>query len=306
MQGLGTLTMSSAMAGSASATSRDDAKRVDDADGGTSATRSEGLPIGIQFWTLRDLEEPVTETIQRVSDAGYDGVEPYTLGDEDPRDIATAIDETSVEPASAHVGLEGLEDDFEATVDAWTSAGFDTFVVPSTDEEFWQSRDGVREIADRMNAVADRLEERGLKFVYHNHDQEFVELENRTAYECWARETNDNVHLQIDAGWVLAAGYDPAAVAVRHADRVESFHVKDMTVEEPGEEYEFASIGTGDLNLEALISVALYALDDPYLVFENDEPGETEEAVLAEMHRGVDVISAVQDRLLGHQVSPDR
>lgn len=305
MGGIGALTASSAIIGSASATSHD-AKRDDDTDEDTGATRRERLPIGIQFWTLRDLEEPVTETIQRVSDAGYDGVEPYTLGDEDPSAIATMIDETSIDPASAHVGLEGLENDFEETVDTWTSAGFDTFVVPSTDERFWQSRDGVREIAGRMNAVADRLDERGLNFAYHNHDQEFVELENTTAYECWARETNDNVRLQIDAGWVLAAGYDPVAVAVRHADRVESLHVKDMSVEEPGEEYEFASIGTGDLNLEALVSVALYALDDPYLIFENDEPGETDEDVLVEMHRGLEVISAVQNRLLGHQISSDR
>lgn len=303
LQGIGTLTVGSAISGTATASDRGAADAS--ADRAMNEGRGDGLPIGIQFWTLRDLEEPVTETIHRVSDAGYDGIEPYTLGDEEPSEIATAIDETGIDPASAHVGLDALENDFQETVDTWTSAGFDTFVVPSTDESFWQSREGVEEIATRMNDVADRLEERGLQLVYHNHDQEFVELETMTAYECWLRETNDNVRLQIDAGWVLAAGYDPVALAVRTADRVESLHVKDMTVEEPGEEYDFASIGTGDLNLEALVSIAVHTLDDPYLIFENDEPGETEEEILVEMHRGLEVISAIQDRVLGQRISSE-
>lgn len=78
-----------------------------------------------------------------------------------------------------------------------------------------------------------------------------------------------------------------------------------MHVEEPFEEYEFASIDTGDLNLEALISVALYVVSDAYLIFENDEPGDTNEEIIEEMNRGIEVIAAVQDRMLGHGIALD-
>lgn len=262
----------------------------------------EERPIGIQFWSLRNLEEPVSETIHRVAEAGYDGAEPFTLGEEDPSDIAAAFEEADIEPAGIHVGLEELEENFEETVDSITEAGIETFVVPSSPEELWQTVEGVSELAERMNTLADKLEERGLKFAYHNHDQEFVDLGNRTAYECWVDQTNDNVLLQLDAGWVDAAGYNPTALAVRYADRVDSYHVKDMHVDEEDGEHEFASLGEGDLNVESLITAGVHVDGDVYLIFEHDDPGESEEEIIEEMNNGLEVISEVQDQVLGRSI----
>lgn len=173
MHGIGALTVGSVLIGSASASTGNTNEREE------TNNKNEQLPIGIQFWTLRGLEESVSDTIDRVADAEYDGTELFTLGDEEPNEIANTLDETGIDAASAHVGLEELEEDFENTVETWTEAGFNTFVVPATDAEFWQSKEGVDEIAERMSTVANRLKDRGIKFAYHNHDWEYFHVMTR-------------------------------------------------------------------------------------------------------------------------------
>lgn len=294
---LSAISLSSGAAGTVGA-NEDSDDNGDSGDRGTGQERD----IGIQFWTLRDLDEPVTDTIHRVADAGYDTAQPFTFGDENPRDIANAFDEAGIESAGMHVGLEELEDNFDETVDSLIEAGIETAVVPFSPEELWQTREGVEELANRMNTLADQLEERGLQFAYHNHDHEFVELDTRTAFECWVEKTNDNVLLEIDAGWVLAAGYNPTALAVRYADRTSAYHVKDMHVDQESGEPEFASIGEGDLNLESLIMTGVHVADSAHLIFENDEPGETDEEILDEMHKGYETISEIQNAVLGRTI----
>ena len=200
-------------------------------DDSPSDTSEDETPVGIQLFTISHLEESMPDQLQRVADAGFDAAEPFTLGDDDPSEIRDAFEETSLENAGAHVGLEELEEEFEATVDAWTTAGIETFVIPAVDEEYFQSVESIREIAGRINVVADRLEEHDLKLGYHNHEFEFVDLANQTAYECFVEHTNNNVLLQIDTGLAAAGGQDPVVLIAQFAERVDSLHFRDMRVD---------------------------------------------------------------------------
>lgn len=289
LQAIGALGLGSGVIGSAQAQE----------DGSSDAQSSDGpqeeTPIGIQLFTISHLEEPIPDQLQRVADAGFDVAEPFTLGDEDPSDIGDAFDETGVGNAGAHVGLEALEEDFEETVDAWTTVGVETFVIPAVDEEYFQSAEGVREIAERINAMADRLEERDLKLGYHNHEFEFVDLATQTAYECFVERTNENVLLQIDTGLVAAGGEDPVALIARMGERVDSLHARDMHVDVPEDEaayltdgvgYDFAEIGAGDLNMPAIAAVAQAVSNVRWLIYEH-QPGE------ADLETAVDVLSAM-------------
>lgn len=246
-------------------------------------------PTAVQLYTLRGLSETVPELIRRVGavdDAGYDGVEFAGLGDSDPGDVADALDETGLSAAAAHVGLDDLEDDPDAVADTYDRLDCDTVVVPHLGPPRFDGADAVEETARRLSAVAARLDERGVTLAYHNHDHEFGELGDRTAFDALVEATDDRVRFEVDAGWVLAGGLDPASLLARLSDRVELVHVKDMNVN--GDDHSFAEVGEGDVDLEAVATAARDAAAE-YLIYEHDDPPDP----VASLETGATVLSTL-------------
>ena len=66
----------------------------------------------------------------------------------------------------------------------------DPFVAPDR----WLTEDGVKDIADRINALAEVAAQFGLTVGYHNHAQEFIaSFDGQTAYERFIALTEDRV-----------------------------------------------------------------------------------------------------------------
>lgn len=292
LRGAAALGLGSGVIGSATAQEGGGGGKSDDGgesdDGG-----SKGVPVSIQLYTLRNLPDTVPQLIQRVGAVdnnggpGYDAVEPAGLGDASPSEIADVLDQTGLTAPSAHIGLEELENNFEDTVETYTQIGCDTFIVPSADESAFSSVESVQAFAQRFNDLASRLSEEGIRLGYHNHDFEFEELGDQTAFEVFAEALNDEVVFEIDVGWALVAGHDPAAMIRRYSDRVELIHMKDQT-----SEGEFAELGEGDVDLVEVSEVARNVADVDLLVYEHDEP----ESPAASVATGAGVMSFLDGR----------
>jgi len=67
------------------------------------------METAIQLWTLRELREPLSDVLDRISAAGYDGVEFAGIGD--PGASRHALDEAGLGVAGVHVQLEDLQSD---------------------------------------------------------------------------------------------------------------------------------------------------------------------------------------------------
>src|SRR6266478_6452019 len=91
--------------------------------------------------------------------------------------------------------------------------------------------DGWKAIADSLNAAADQLESAGLKAGYHNHQREFVPVENQRPIEILAKNTKPSIMLQLDVGTCLEVGSDPAAWIRGNPGRIRSLHLKDWSPE---------------------------------------------------------------------------
>jgi sugar phosphate isomerase/epimerase len=221
----------------------------------------------IQLYTLRNLYEPLPEILERVGDTAFEGVEFAGFGDASPETVAATLAETELEPMAAHVGIEEFEDDLDATVEAYREVGCDHLVVPWLDPVNFESRDAVVETANRLQAIADELADRGVAFSYHNHDQEFQPVGERTALDVLAAETDQRVGLELDVGWALVGGRDPADLLATYADRVSLVHLKDVDVatEEPVE------LGDGDVDIDGMTQAARDA-GATWLCYEHDHP----------------------------------
>ncbi|MCU4926190.1 sugar phosphate isomerase/epimerase [Halobacteria archaeon AArc-dxtr1] len=236
----------------------------------------EQTDISTQFFSYNGAGLDTVELIYESGDHEYDAIEPFggpgNLGDVD--DVQEALDETGLRLGSSHINIDEVEDDPGGMADIYGDFGEIALIEPYY-QGVWDSRDDVIEFAERVNDVADEMEERGLQFGYHNHDFEFVELDDgEIAYDVFAEHVNENVHLQLDVGWVVVGGADPVAVIERYPEKIKSIHMKDMT-----EDGDFVEIGEGAVDMQGVADAAREVAGVDYLVYEYDNAPEPLESL---------------------------
>ena len=226
----------------------------------------------INLYTVRELDEPTLDVLDRVADAGYDGVQfSGGVGDAAPAEVAEKLDERGLDVTAPHVGIDDLEGDFGAVAELYGEhLGCDSAVVPYLGVEHFESEEAVDQTAERLNDIAADLGERDWGLQYHNHEHEFVDLDGGNAFDRFAAGTEGSVDLEVDVGWVRYAGHDPAALLERYGDRVDLVHMKDVAVDADRDEC-FREIGEGDVDMAACADAAR-EIGASWLIYEHDAP----------------------------------
>jgi len=225
----------------------------------------------VQLYTLRNVDRPFTEVLELVADAGFDGVEfAYRVTEADTDEVLATLEETGLDVAGAHVGIDELEDDFEATVDYYDDLGVEHVVVPWLDAEHFESVESVEAAAARLAKLADDLAERGMTLHYHNHDHEYTDFDSGTGFDRFVDETD--VGIELDLGLALAAGDDVVERLRALGDRSQLVHLKDYDVSAG----ESVPVGRGDLDLDG-VADAVADNDSEWLIYEYEgaDPLET-------------------------------
>lgn len=224
--------------------------------------------FGFQLYSLHAVDDRLPTVIERVGETGFEGVEFAGLGDADVESVNAALDRSGLSAAGAHVGLDEIEADAEGVAETYRALGCETVTVPWLEPERFASEPAVEETAERLSNAAATLAEHGLELHYHNHDQEFTELDGRPALE-HLLEATDDVGLQLDLGWVGAAGYEPLSFLEAHAERIDLVHLKDYDAAAG----ETVAVGEGDLDVGATVE-SVRELEFEWLVYEaEDRPG---------------------------------
>lgn len=104
--------------------------------------------------------------------------------------------------------------------------------------------------ADALARFAVTAAERGISVLYHNHAAEFADGALK-----YLLGLTPALGLELDVGWAVWAGRDPAALVRAYADRLKILHLKDVRVGKKGKE-RFAAVGEGDLPLAETLRAA--------------------------------------------------
>lgn len=121
--------------------------------------------------------------------------------------------------------------------------------------------------AAALARFADEAAERGISLLYHNHAAEFC----GGALE-YIMGLTPALGLELDVGWAVWAGRDPAALVRAYADRLKILHLKDVRVGRKGKE-RFAAVGEGDLPLAETLRAARELPTPLPLVIDQDASG---------------------------------
>jgi len=253
----------------------------------------------IQLYSIREIETPLPDVLARVGATAFDGVEfAHRFPDADVDRTAAALDDAGLDVAGAHVGFERAETNADTLSKRYRSVGTDRAVLPHVEPSHFGDEESVRSLADRLNAVGRHLADRALEFHYHNQDHEFVRVGDRTGFDLLAAATDPEVvGFELDIGGAVAAGTDPVALLERYGDRISLVHVKDVSAPAPapGTGQDCVPIGTGDIDVPAVVSAARSA-DVEWLIFENDAPENATQALKRGARVLSDAVATSQDR----------
>lgn len=237
------------------------------------------LPIALQIYTLRNLQQPPQEVLAAVAGAGFAGVElAGTFAPGMPAaELRALLDAAGLRVVSNHVALHLLEADLPGVIRAQKTLGNDTIVVPWLPEELrGKTADSWKALGARVGALAKRCQHAGMRLLYHNHDFEMAVIDGKLALD-WLMEGagTDLVGLELDVAWAKIGGQDPAAILQRYSGRCWLLHCKDAIADPSSEPATrgLADVGAGTVDWDAVLPAAK-AAGVEWWVVEHDFPAE--------------------------------
>jgi len=96
------------------------------------------------------------------------------------------------------------------------------------DEYGYGSLEDLKRYCDYFNAVGEKCNAKGIRFGYHNHNQEFEEVDGVIRYDYMLQNTDPKkVMFQLDLYWIQVGGKDAVAYFKKYPKRFEMWHIKD-------------------------------------------------------------------------------
>ncbi len=200
-----------------------------------SARAAKSIPAGLELYSVRDeLKRDPEGTVRAVAQMGYQGVEFYApyfeWSESQTKQMRKLLDDLGIRCFSTHNDSTYLSPEkIGRARDLNLILGSKYVVMASADPK--PGLDGWKEVADALNFAANQLESSGLKAGYHNHQREFIPVENHRPIELLAKNTKPSIMLQLDVGTCLEAGSDPVAWIRGNPGRIRSLHLKDWSPE---------------------------------------------------------------------------
>ncbi len=204
------------------------------------------MGYGVQiFGCLRDFRKDPAGFFARLAQAGYQQVEPCVLFG-DASGYPAALRELVWKPQE----VPGFQEMMEGqglclrschvfSRDVLGAAGEMAELAPKTSIDAYvvncppDIAKVYRDFARDCRALAEKLAESGTALWLHNNAPEIAarvqgEAGETTVMEAILQEAGEGLGAQVDTGWVLYGGIDPAVFLKRLGSRLRSVHFKDM------------------------------------------------------------------------------
>lgn len=197
-----------------------------------------GLPLGLELYSVRDeLPKDYAGTLKKVAALGYREVEAAGFYDHSAAEVKQAMRDAGLRCVSAHYSVDKLSSGLDEIIAFHKTLGAEYILcaypghknppAKGTEEKF--SLEDWRWNAEQFNRWGKQVKAAGFRFGYHNHTPEFVAVDGVTPYDELMRLTDPAlVTFEMDCGWVVVGGGDPAALLRKYSNRISMLHVKDF------------------------------------------------------------------------------
>lgn len=214
--------------------------------------------VGVQLYSVRkEMAADATGTLIQLGKFGYQEIESaqsdkgnyYGLA---PKEIKKILKDHGMTLRSGHTHID---QNWQKSIDDAAEAGQE-YIICSVLPSPGQTVANYQKSADMFNTAGEQCKKGGIKFGYHNHASEFDTVEGQLLYDVLLDRSNpDLVHMEMDLGWVIAAGKDPLSFFAKYPGRFPLWHLKDMSLTEK----KSVEFGKGGVDIIGLMKQAKQA-----------------------------------------------
>lgn len=241
--------------------------------------------LGLQLYTLRDtMPKDPKGVLKQVASYGYKELETYgynngKLFGMEIREFNDYVKSLGMKVTSGHYGLDIIRGDWEKAVVDAKAIGQKYMVCPYLNDNERTSIDDYKKRCEEFNKAGEVCNKHGIRFGYHNHAFEFMEMEGQIPYDVMLEELDPKkVSMEMDIFWVVNAGFDPLQYFQKYPGRFEQWHVKDM---DKADKNRNADIGQGTIDWKAIFAKAKQSGMKQFFVEQESYPGEPIKSVEA-------------------------
>ena len=250
------------------------------------------LPVAVQVYSVRDSAEAnLADTLRKIKEMGYDGVEFAGLYGYAPEYVKGLCDGVGLVPISAHIPLDEMLADPEATFAAYKTIGVKFAAVPYVTPERRPGAEKWEETIADIAKLGEIAKKYGITLLYHNHDFEFGKLDDEYGLDILYKEVPaEFLETELDTCWVNVGGENPADFIGKYSGRTPVVHLKDFFMsgklpkhlyaliglkdEEKDDEpstFEFRPVGHGLQDMPAILDASVKS-GAQWVIVEQDEP----------------------------------
>lgn len=224
------------------------------------------MEIGAQLFTVRDYCKNLTdfeESLKKVANIGYKTVQVSGTCEYDPKWLDEKLKENGLKCVITHNAAEKLISDTKKVCEdnfnfgcKHIGLGCYSFDKGGTIDDF----------CEKYLPVAKNIKQCGGYFMYHNHDGEFIKIDNKPIIEHLAEKISPELMgFTLDVFWVQAGGGDPGYWLEKLKGRVPCIHLKDFA-----HGRKMAPVGRGNINFDRIFAKAEEAGTE-YMLVEQDD-----------------------------------
>ncbi|MDE1177948.1 MAG: sugar phosphate isomerase/epimerase [Edaphobacter sp.] len=231
-----------------------------------------GLQPGIQLYSVRQqMAEDFEGALAAVREAGFVQVESASLPKKPAKEIRAALDKAGLKCVSSHRSFVDVTKNLDETIEFEKTMGVSYIICPGPGRknppapgtkagpltiEDWQYN------AESFNTTGAKLKSEGITFGYHNHWLEFEPVDGKVPYEELLRICDPSkTTFELDCGWAMVAGHNPAELFKKYPHRFSMLHVKDFKLpSNPSpanhEEAKVTELGRGSIDYKPIFAAA--------------------------------------------------
>lgn len=233
------------------------------------------MDLSFQLYSARETSD-WDQTLADLVDIGYSQVEGFFGVYDDPAGFRALMDAKGLTMPSGHFSIDDIESDADAVAALAKTLGVKTiyapFIMPDdrpTDAAGWQA------FAKRLAAAGEAMAAHGFGFGWHNHDFEFVTLEDGSTPMQIILDQAPNISWEADIAWIVRSGSDPSVWIAKYGSRITSVHLKDIAPNgENTDEDGWADVGEGVMPWADLLAQSKSQTKAETFVMEHDKPAD--------------------------------
>ena len=234
------------------------------------------LPLGLQLYSVREqLPKDYEGTLKQLGQLGFQEVEAAGFYNHDATQVSAAMKNAGLRCVSAHYGYDVLHAQLDQIIEFGTKIGLGYIICsypghknppamgtansrgqrPGFTMEDWRWN------AEQFNGLGEKIKAAGMKFGYHNHTMEFVEENGTIPFDELLKLTDPSkVTMEMDCGWVMVGGKNPAEYLKKYPDRFSMLHIKDFKTLPQGGSNDHppaaAELGRGAIDYKPIFAAA--------------------------------------------------